>query len=349
MPAPFVLLDFGGVAAPGRLALLLALAALALALAARRRPPALAWPALAEARAAGAHRFDPVRAAAWLLRAGALAALAVALAEPFARAPAAALETPGLDVVLAVDASASMRALDVSHEGETRTRLALAREAVARFAARRTAAGDRVALVIFGETAFTQVPLTRDGSMLHAALARLEPGVAGEATALGDALALSVRRALAGAPAEPEPAAGPGEGRVVVLLSDGRSNAGGVPVDVAIALARRAGVRVHGVAIGTRGDVPVASPTGGVRFERHDVDPETLRRVSDTTGGRFFAVRASRDLDGVYDAIDALERVPRALSGAPAGAPRPEPWLAAAAALLSGEIALARVLGRRLP
>jgi Ca-activated chloride channel family protein len=289
-----------------------------------------------------------VRGAALALRAGALGCLAVALAEPFTRAPAAALEAPGIDVVLVVDASASMRALDVSHEGETRTRLSLAREAVARFAARRTEAGDRVALVVFGETAFTQVPLTRDGAMLAAALARLEPGVAGEATALGDALALAVRRALGGAPSE-APAAAPGAGRVVVLLSDGRSNAGGVPVDVAAALARRAGVRVHGVAIGTRGDVPVAAPGGGLRYERHDVDPETLARVADTTGGRFFAVRASRDLDAVYGAIDVLERVPRPLPGRAPGAPRPEPWLVATGALLAAELALARALGRRLP
>jgi Ca-activated chloride channel family protein len=340
------LFDLGGFAEPGRLPLLLALAALAIATGVRRRPPALAWPALPEARLAGARRRDPVRLAALALRFLALASLAAALAEPRARSSAAPLETPGIDVVLAVDASASMRALDVSDEGATRTRLALAREAVARFASQRAAAGDRVALVLFGETAFTQVPLTRDGRMLEAALARVEPGVAGEATALGDALALAVRRALAGA--APEAAAGPGEGRVVVLLSDGRSNAGGVPVDVATALALRAGVRVHTVAIGTQGDVPVAAPGGGLRWERHDVDPATLERVARATGGRFFAARSSHDLGRVYAAIDGLERVPRALP-APAGAPRPEPWLAAAGLLLAAELALARVLFRRLP
>jgi Ca-activated chloride channel family protein len=346
--AAHALVGIDGFAAPERIPLVLAVVAALAWLAVRRRPAAIAWPALPEARAAGARRRDPVRALATVLRATALACLGLVLAEPRASAPGAALDAPGIDLVLALDASASMRALDVSQAGESRTRFALAREVVARFAGRRAAAGDRVGLVLFGDTAFTQVPLTRDGRLLEAALARVEPGVAGEATALGDALALGVRRALAGAPLGAE-ASRPGEGRVVVLLSDGRSNAGSVPVDVAIALARRAGVRVHAVAIGTTGEVAVAAPGGGLRWERHELDPATLERVARATGGRFFAARSSRDLDAVHAAIDALERVPRPLPAPAAGAPRPEPLVAGAGALLLAELALARVARRRLP
>jgi Ca-activated chloride channel family protein len=335
-------------AAPERIPLVLAAVVCLAWWSARRRPPALAWPALPEARAAGARRRDPVRALAGALRAASLACLGLVLAEPRASAPAAPLDAPGIDLVLALDASASMRALDVSQAGESRTRFELAREAVARFSGRRAAAGDRVGLVLFGETAFTQVPLTRDGRLLEAALTRIEPGVAGEATAIGDALALAVRRALAGAELGAE-ATGPGEGRVVVLLSDGRSNAGSVPVDAAIGVARRAGVRVHAVAIGATGEVAVAAPGGGLRWERHELDPATLERVATATGGRFFPARSSGDLDAVHAAIDALERVPRPLPGRAAGAPRPEPLLAGAGALLVAELALARVARRRLP
>jgi Ca-activated chloride channel family protein len=240
-----------------------------------------------------------------------------------------------------------MRALDVSAAGESRTRLELAREAVARFARRRAAEGDRVGLVVFGEHAFTQVPLTRDGPLLEAALARVEAGLAGEATALGDALTLAVKRALA----EPEApgAAGPREGRLVVLLSDGRSNAGEIPVDVAVEVARSHGVRVHAVGIGGSGEVPVAGGGRGLRFERHDLDAPALERIAAAAGGRFFRARTSADLQAVYAAIDELERVARPAPPRPETTPRPAPLVAAAAGLLLAEIALARVWRRRLP
>ena len=323
-------------------------AAAALLAAARRRPAALPWPALPEAAAAGARRFDWLRGAALALRAGALLAAGLVLAEPFARAAAAPGEARGLDLVLALDASASMRALDVSAAGESRTRLELAREAVARFAHRRAAGGDRVGLVVFGEHAFTQVPLTRDGHLLEAALERVEAGMAGEATALGDALTLAVKRALAGA-GEPGAAGAPQEGRLVVLLTDGRSNAGEIPVDVAAEVARSHAVRVHTVGIGTRGEVPVAGGGRGLRFERHDLDAPTLERIAGVCGGRFFPARSSADLEAVYAAIDALERVARPDPPRPETAPRPAPLLLAAAGLLLAEIGLARGWRRRLP
>ncbi len=343
-----------GFEAPGLGLALIALAALVLAL--RQRPAVLAWPAMAEARAAGARRIDLVRIASLALRAVALVAAGLVLARPVARVDAAPHEVPGLDLVLALDASASMRALDVSQEGETRTRFALAGEVVARFAEKRAAEGDRVALVLFGERAFTQVPLTRDGAMLAAALRRVEPGIAGEATALGDAMVLATRRALGGTlGAQPDPAAsGSGSGprragRLVVLLTDGRSNAGEVPVDVAAEVAAGAGVRVHTVGIGGTGEVPVLSGPRGVRFERHDLDEATLRRIAETTGGRTFLARRSADLESVYAEIAGLERVARPAAPPPQARAQATPLLALAAVGVLGELFVARVLRRRLP
>jgi Ca-activated chloride channel family protein len=350
----------------------LALAALALVRALRREPPALAWPALAEARAAGARARDPVRGTALALRAGALATLAAVLAGPVGEPRTARGEHEGLDLVLALDASGSMRALDARNETGWRTRLDLAREVVARFALHRVAEGDRVGLVVFGDTAFTQCPLTRDGRLLEAALGRVEAGMAGEATALGDALALAVRRvsgrpprasaADAGPAAAERPARaetsgradgpeGPLAGRLVVLLTDGRANAGAVPPDVAAALAAHEGIRVHTVGIGSRGEVAMAHPSraGALTFERHDLDARTLARIAETTGGRAFLARSSTDLAAVYAEIDALERVPRPAPPRIEGRERPEPLLALAGGLLVLEILLARVLWRRLP
>lgn len=317
----------------------------ALVFAIRARPDAIAWPGLEEIRSAGARSFEPMKLLSWTLRAIALACLALVLADPVAlhRAPPEA--GFGLDLMLVLDTSGSMRALDAEVELEARTRLDLAKQVVARFAAERVEEGDRVGLVVFGNTAFTQCPLTSDGGLLASALERVEVGMAGEATALGDALALAMKRVQA---------ASDGSGRLVVLLTDGRNNAGGVPPDIASALAADAGVRVHTVGIGTGGaEVAMALKKGaaaqGLVFERHDPDLETLAQIAAATGGRFFRANRSPELAAVYEEIDAIERTPRPLPPRIRQRGRAEPLLAMAGLFLGSEIALARVLRRRIP
>jgi Ca-activated chloride channel family protein len=251
----------------------------------------------------------------------------------------------GLDLVLVVDASGSMRALDAELAGERRTRLSLAREVVARFARERAAEGDRVALIVFGETAITLCPLTSDGALLSATLASVEAGIAGEATAVGEALALAVKRFGVS-----ETAAG----RVAVLLTDGRHNAGAVSIEAATALAAGDRVRVHTVAIGSAGeDVLMERGAGaaarGLRFERHDVDTAALAAIAAGTGGRYFAARRSSDLAPVYAEIDRLERPARPLPARTRKSALPEPWLAFAGSCLLAELALARGFWRRIP
>ncbi len=340
----------------------------------RRADPGIPWPAAWEAREAGARRTDGVRLVRHGLRAGGLLALAIVLAGPHLRTASPSEPSRGLDLVLVLDTSGSMRALDAYVDGGWRTRFELARESVARFARARVAEGDRVGLVVFGETAFTQCPLTHDPALLDRALTRVAPGIAGEATAVGDALALAVRRATRGVPrfdardaagetdrdgravartpSAPDPS-GPQEGRVVVLLTDGRSNAGDLPTDVAIEIARATGVRVHTVGIGAEGEVLMDTEAGaartGLRFERHDLDQASLETVASATGGRFFRARRSSDLASVYTAIDSLERVER--EGRPRGrrVSRDRPWLALAGLLLAAELALGRVWLREIP
>jgi Ca-activated chloride channel family protein len=333
-------------AEPARFWLLAALALAAAAALWRAAAPALEWPGLSEARRAGARRRDPVRAAAWGLRLGALLALAGVLAGPYGVHRAPPEPGLGLDLTLVLDTSGSMRALDTQAGDVWRSRLELAREVVARFAAQRAAEGDRVALVVFGDSAFTLCPLSSDGALLARALERVEPGMAGEATALGQALALAVKRA-SGAAAS---AAGPGTGRAAVLLTDGRHNAGAPSPEVAAELAAASGVRVHTVGIGSAGEeVAVAGPGGRLHFERHDVDTAALEAIARATGGRFFAARRPGDLEAVYAEIDRLERAPQLRPARVRRSERPEPLLAAAGCLLLAELALARVLRRRLP
>jgi Ca-activated chloride channel family protein len=318
------------------------LALLPLALAFRPRT-AIGWPALREAARAGAsiHELHPWALAAW--RSLALMSLACVLA-----GPQRVLEQPpepglGLDLVLVLDTSHSMAAIETGHDGANahgRTRLDLARAAVEHFAQSRLLAGDRIALVVFGDSAFTQCPPTSDGALLAAALDRVDVGIAGDATALGDALALAVKRA--------SHAESAGK-RAIVMLTDGRSTAGDLPVSVATALAVAESVRVHTVAIGS-GGAPVAVETAaGLRFERHEPDPEALRQIAERTGGRAFEVRTPADLIAVHAAIDALERGERPLPTRHVERPHPEPLLAISGGLLALEILLGRVFSRRLP
>jgi Ca-activated chloride channel family protein len=357
-------LGFDSIAQPLLLLALVVLIAALLLAALFRRPAALAWPALFEAEAAssGHPALSPLLVLG--LRAVALGCLALVLAGPLATREMSPEAGLGLDLILVLDSSASMRALDVQLEAFTRTRLELAKQVVARFAAHRVEVGDRVGLVVFGERAFTQCPLTSDGGLLAASLKSVQVGVAGEATALGDALALAVKRvapgaAMLGEAGSDQRASGQrassqrSNGHVIVLLTDGRSNSGGVPVSVAAELARAAAIRVHTVGIGTGGDeIPMAprSPvTEEPRFERHNPDLAALRAIADATGGRFFAARSSLDLAAVYAEIDSLERSARTLPPRSHQARRPEPLLAIAGSCLLCEIAIARVMRRSLP
>jgi Ca-activated chloride channel family protein len=337
--------ELTGFLAPALGSGLVLLALAACILAARTRQPRLAWPAARELRAAGARRRDPLRILALALRAGTLILLAGALAGPLGPAPSTRSRERGLDLLLVLDTSDSMRALDAEIGASPRTRLELAREVVARFALHRVASGDRVGLVVFGDTAFTHCPLTSDGRLLRAALERVEPGMAGAATALGDALALAVKRLHAVS------TGGAASRQLVVLLTDGRSNADSVPPDVAAALAAQLGIRVHTVGIGGEGEVAMATRSGGRSLEtsRQDLDAETLIRIATASGGRFFPARSSADLAAVYDAIDQSERASREAPAEPLGQPAPEPLLAAAGLLLALELISARLLGRRIP
>lgn len=316
-------------------------------LAARRPPRALPWSAWTEAKVAGARRLDVWRALGMFARASALVLLTIALAGPVREHQAPPEPGRGLDLVLAIDTSDSMQALDAESGGVWHTRLHLAREVVARFAQRRVAEGDRVGLVVFGEEAFTQAPLSSDGALLGAALARVTPGMAGGATAVGDALALAVKRVGAAEPADVS--AAPVAGRLVVLLTDGRSNAGAVPPDIAASLARTRGVRVHTVGIGSSGEVAMQRGAGPLRFERHDLDTDTLTGIAQATDGRFFEARSSADLEAVYASIDALERVPRRPPPRVHTSAHPEPFLAGAALLVALEVLSTRGFARRLP
>jgi len=235
-----------------------------------------------------------------LLEAAALLLMTAALAGPRWGVSRVVHVTEGVSIVLAVDASESMGAVDPPPDGPGTSRLEAVKRVVAEFVARRT--GDRIGVVVFGSTAYTLMPLTTDHRALTAALSRVRVGAAGPDTALGDGLGLALKR-LRGVTSP---------SKVVILLTDGRSNAGMLSPGTAADIAHALGVRVHTVGIGRSGVVriTVPDPLGGTTTvtRRADLDETTLRGIAARTGGRFFRAGAPGELGPIYEAIDRLEK-----------------------------------------
>jgi len=276
-----------------------------------------------------------------LLRGLAALALAAVLSGPVALLRDNPAEGDGVDLLIALDASGSMNALDAQIDGRRATRLELARHVVADFIGKRR--GDRIGLVVFGEHAFTQAPLSVDHRLVLEALERVEVGLAGDATALGEAIGLATRRLVRGGSPEAQ--------RVVLLLTDGRHNSGQLAPETAAAVAATRDVRIHAVGIGSTGIVPFAQQREGepLRFEKVDLDRDTLGVIAARTGGRFFHARQPDDLRAVAVAIDALESRPLDPEPRYRHASLAAPLLALALLLLLLEAATAHGLLRRLP
>ena len=260
-------------------ALLLALL-VPLALLARRlsRRPGLAVADLGPALAVGGPSlFSRLPMACRLLG---LACLAVAVAGPGLRRETTSYAGRGLDIMLAVDLSESMAAMDMAVGDRTVTRLEAVAGAAEAFAAARP--GDRVGLVAFGSRAYVVMPPSTDRAALSRALAALSVGAAGRRTAMGDAVALAVKR-LEGAP---------GLAKVVVVFGDGRSNAGELRPETAALAAADRGVRIFAVGVGGDGPAPflVNHPLLGQQIVREDapVDTAALGVLAQGTGGELF-------------------------------------------------------------
>ena len=230
-----------------------------------------------------------------LLRVLALAALVFALARPQTGATTESVLTEGIDIVLALDISSSMLAEDL-----TPNRLEAAKAVATDFVNGRR--NDRVGLVAFAGEAFTQVPLTLDYRVVTTLLAELDPSMIEDGTAVGMGLATAVKRLQASDAAS----------KVVILLTDGRSNRGEIGPVTAAQMAEALGVRVYTIGAGSRGTarVPVDDPFRGRVYAtmRVDIDEEALQQIAEVTGGRYFRATDTESLGAIYAEIDELER-----------------------------------------
>lgn len=202
------------------------------------------------------------------------------------------------NIVLALDASGSMAEQDFDVNNKPVTRLTLVKLLADDFLEKRT--GDEVSLVVFGSEAFTYTPLTYDTTSARKLLREIDVGIAGEMTAIGDALALSAANV----------SKVPAQSRIVVLLSDGTSNAGQVQVEEALQLAQKLGVKVYTIGIGS---APKAIRTflgfNQLVNPAADLDEATLKAIANQTGGAYFRAKTSEDLSAIYQTINALEPV----------------------------------------
>jgi Ca-activated chloride channel family protein len=268
----------------------------------RRRggaPPALPYPVVDALRAVGPGRRARWRWVLTALRAAALVLLVVGLARPQLGRATTQVRAEGIDIMLVVDLSSSMLAEDFQLGGDRANRLEAVKAVVREFLDRRP--NDRVGLVLFAARPYTQSPLTLDHGWLLANLDRARIGMIEDGTAVGSALAAAVGR-LQGSEAN---------SRIVILLTDGQSNAGKVPPLTAAESAKALGYRVYTIGAGTRGSAPYPQidPFGRKVYVNMpvDVDEETLQRIADETGGRYFRATDTESLRQIYADIDQLE------------------------------------------
>jgi len=229
-----------------------------------------------------------------------LALMVTALARPQWGTRKTTINTSGINIVLTLDLSESMAALDFRDQGRMVNRLEAVKSVVQDFIARRS--GDRIAVVVFGDQAYTQLPLTRDYHTIVSILDRLKIGAAGRTTAIGDAIGISLKRLQ-----DIE-----SRSNVIILLTDGRSNSGELTPEVAADIAAGQKVKIYTIGVGTSGKVPFLynDPVFGQRYvyQQVDLDEAALKQIAQRTGGMYFRAQDLDGLEEIYSAIDAMEK-----------------------------------------
>ena len=228
-----------------------------------------------------------------LVRCLALGLLAVAFARPQSGAAEEEILSEGIDIVLALDVSGSMRALDFS----PKDRLTVARDVVGRFIEGRRS--DRIGLVTFARSSATRCPLTLDTAALRAIVDAVDFAPADDdGTAIGMGLATACARLKTAR----------GKSRVVVLLTDGINNAGTVDPTTAAEMARGLGIRVHTIGVGKKGSVPLPLADGRIVRADMPIDDDAMRDISRRTGGEYFRAQDPDGLRRIFQTIDEMEK-----------------------------------------
>ena len=246
-------------------------------------------------------RSRKVKAGGWLsaLRYLSLACLIVALARPQKVDSTTQVNESGIDMMLAIDLSPSMEALDYHKDGQDLSRVQVVRETVGKFIQARP--NDRIGMVVFAGEAYLMSPLTLDHDWLLQNVDRLQVGLAGDATAIGSAIAACANRLRDE----------PGKSKIIILLTDGANNAGKITPLAAAEAAHALGIKIYTIGAGSN-DVakfPITDMFGRRTYTTIpvDIDIDMLKKIADVGGGKYFRAADYDSLHHVYDAINKLE------------------------------------------
>jgi len=283
---------------------LLTLLPLFLFLRGRKGPvPALVFSTTSIARVIAEGRKSRPGTIPAILRLLTLALLIIGLARPQFGNTTTTIEASGIDILLGVDVSGSMDALDFTLNGEPASRLEVVKAVVARFIKERP--NDRIGLVAFAGRSYLVCPLTLDHDWLQKRLDTLKTGMIEDGTAIGSAIASGtnrLRRSRA-------------KSRILILLTDGMNNAGKIAPLTAAEAAETMGIKVYTIGAGTRGEapMPVVDQFGRKRLirVRVDIDEDTLRKVAARTGARYYRATNTKSLEKIYTEINKLETTTR--------------------------------------
>jgi Ca-activated chloride channel family protein len=236
----------------------------------------------------------------WLLPVLAGALMIVALARPQRAHGRTEVTAHGIDIVLGLDVSGSMQALDFQIDNQRVNRIEVVKAVVSKFIDERS--DDRIGIIAFAGAPYLVSPITLDHDWLQQNLGLVAVGGADDGTAIGSAIAASVNRLrLTQA-----------KSKVIILLTDGVNNTGKISPIAAAEAARAMGIKIYTVGVGARGDapIPVRDAAGNARIimARVDVDEKTLQAVADETGGKFYRATDTNSLQKIYEQINRFEK-----------------------------------------
>ncbi len=257
------------------------------------------YSSLASLKAVSQHHSKIKAMVPIILRFIAITLFIIAFARPQEGHKRTEILSQGVDIVLAIDTSGSMQALDFKKNETQVTRLSVVKDVVAEFVKNREM--DRIGMVVFGANAFTQCPLTLDQNILLSFLDKLKIGMAGDATAIGSAIGISARR-LKDLKSK---------SKVIILLTDGRNNSGAISPLQAAEIAKSLGIKVYTIGVGKRGKAPfLVDSIFGKRliYRNVDIDEEVLNKISKMTDAKYFRATDLKSLKDIYKQIDLLEK-----------------------------------------
>lgn len=235
-----------------------------------------------------------------ILRIAAIALMIMALARPQAILDSSRSVSEGVDIVLAIDTSTSMLAEDFALGTKRINRFDLVREVVKDFIRKRK--DDRIGMVAFAARAYTVCPLTTDYAWLNENLDRARVGMIEDATAVGSVIASSVNRLKNSKT----------KSKIIILLTDGVNNAGNISPLVAAQAAKALKIKIYTIAVGTKGlsPYPIKDYYGRTVYRNIpiEIDEESLRKIAETTGGKYYLATDTEKLRNIYDEINRLEK-----------------------------------------